>query len=420
MSTLTPRQPTRFFAAVRRPIPTSDSSHPPRPPSPDPSHEASDRHGVEDPLAASEYRGSSELASASVFAGYWEPQQDSEPVDDNVVDVPAGVHDVWRARSLRIGRISATAQQASSGRSSVSACRRRRLRFCGLPGGLFVAPGAMIACMSESDQLASIRTRLPRHAALLDSMCSVVAEDERWRFLEVGCSLGAGGGDELSDIDAGLGYAEIEAGDLYAAAREFAWQLDPIDLVVHRMDGWPDDVCRVAAEYAGGLQLDLVFMPAANRHGLPDRSIAVIDKDDRLAEAITPPSRLPPSIEVMREWVVLGWWAIATADKYVRRSSLFEAVHAINEARTQALRLWAAGHGVPYALYGLTSLLDFPPFEIPDGLAATYAVPDDEDAVASANRATADLLDAAAALATAALGPDVASPLSPVVRDRLT
>jgi len=279
----------------------------------------------------------------------------------------------------------------------------------------------MMRSMAETDHLASIRSRLPRHAALLDSMCAVVARDERWRFLELGCSLGAGGGDELSDIDAAVGYRDIAAGELYEAAREFAVELGaPIDLIVHRMDGWPDDVCRVAAEYKGGLQLDLVFIPAASRHGLPDRSIALSDKDDQLAVAITPQSRLAPTIEAVREWVVLGWWAIATADKYVRRNSLFEALHAINEARTQALRLWAAGHGVPYAAFGLTSLLDFPPYEVPDGLAATYAVPDDKDAVAAANRATADLLDAASALATAALGIDIASPLSPVVRDRLT
>jgi hypothetical protein len=36
-------------------------------------------------------------------------------------------------------------------------------------------------------------------------MSDVVTRDDRWRFLEIGCSLGAGGGDELSDIDAGLG-----------------------------------------------------------------------------------------------------------------------------------------------------------------------------------------------------------------------
>jgi len=274
--------------------------------------------------------------------------------------------------------------------------------------------------MTDPDALASLRSRLTRHAALLDAMSDVVARDDRWRFLEVGCSLGAGGGDELSDIDAGLGYDGIDPGDLYDAARAFATQIGvPVDLVVHRMDGWPDVVCRLAAEYTDGLQLDLVLMPADRRAGLPDRSISIVDKDQRLVDAITPPLRHPPSIEQAREWVVLGWWAIATADKYVRRASLFEAVHAIEEARSHALRLWATGHGVPYAVFGLTSLLDFPPFELPHGLVATYATPYSVDMVAAANRAPADLLAAASTSASAAVDADVSSPLDPVVRDRL-
>lgn len=278
----------------------------------------------------------------------------------------------------------------------------------------------MIAEMTQADPLASLRLRLPRHAALLDSMSDVVTRDDRWRFLEVGCSLGVGEGDELSDIDAGLGYDGIEVGGLYDAARAFAVQIGvPVDFVVHRMDDWPDDVCRLAAEYDDGLQLDLVFMPAAGRSGMPDRSFAIVDKDQRLTVVITPPTRLPPSIEVAREWVVLGWWAIATADKYVRRGSLFEAVHAIDAARSHALRLWAAGGSVPYPAFGLTSLLDFPPFVLPSELASTYAVPDDVDAVADANRATAELLVAASAEAGATLGADVSSPLATTVRHRL-
>ena len=189
---------------------------------------------------------------------------------------------------------------------------------------------------------------------------------------------------------------------------------------MHRLDGWPEDVRRVAAEYPDGLQLDLVVMPADRRPGLPDRSIAVVDKDHRLVAAFTPAARPPPSIDVARGWVVLGWWAIATADKYVRRGSLFEAVQSIDEARIHALRLWAAGGGVPYAAFGLTSLLDFPPFQLPPDLAATYAVPAHADDVAAANRATADLLTTAAASAGAALGADLASPLDRAVRRRLT
>jgi hypothetical protein len=251
-------------------------------------------------------------------------------------------------------------------------------------------------------------------------MAEVVNREHRWRFLEVGCSLGAGGGDELSDIDAGLGYDGIDGPDLYGAARQFALEVgDAVDVVVHRMDGWPDEVCRVAAEYDNGLQLDLVVMPAARRTGIPERSFAVVDKDQRLDVVITPPARLPPSIEVAREWVVLGWWAIATADKYVRRDSLFEAVHSIDEARGHALRLWATARDVPYPAFGLTSLLDFPPYELPPDLVATYAVPDDVDSVAAANRATAQLLVAASIAAGRSLGADIGSRLASRIRGRL-
>ncbi len=89
----------------------------------------------------------------------------------------------------------------------------------------------MLPRMIPADRLASIRLRLPRHAVLLESMARVVAADDRWRFLELGCSLGAGSGDDLSDVDAGVGYEGIPAAELYTVARGFAEQIDtPIDL----------------------------------------------------------------------------------------------------------------------------------------------------------------------------------------------
>ena len=72
-----------------------------------------------------------------------------------------------------------------------------------------------------------------------------------------------------------------------------------------------------------------------------------------------------------------------------------------------------------YAAFGLTSLLDFPPYGLPDELTAAYATPDDVEAVAEANRATAHLLADASAAASAVLGDDVTSPLAEAVRDRI-
>ena len=272
-----------------------------------------------------------------------------------------------------------------------------------------------------ANPLDRLQERLPRHGALLGAMRSVVVADERWRFLELGCSLGAGEGDDLSDIDAGIGYLDVASSDVAGAATEFAARIgEPLDLIVHGMDGWPSDVRRLAATYDDGLQLDLVVMPAAMRAGRPDRTIVLVDKDHQLDREVTPVRRPPPSVEEAREWTVLGWWAVSTADKYVRRRSLFEAVHAIDEARTHALRLWAAGHSIPYAAFGLTSLLDVPPFELPATLLSTYAVPDDPTKVAAANVAVADLLDDACAAASRAIDVDISSPLAAATRQRLT
>ncbi len=52
----------------------------------------------------------------------------------------------------------------------------------------------------------------------------------------------------------------------------------PIELIVHQIDGWPGDTCRVAAEYDDGVQLDLVMLPAERRAGLTDRAVALVDK----------------------------------------------------------------------------------------------------------------------------------------------
>src|SRR6266508_4587954 len=165
--------------------------------------------------------------------------------------------------------------------------------------------------MVVEDPIGDLRERLPRHWRLLDALRSVVDRDDRLRWFELGCSLGAGGGDELSDADVGIGYTEIPSPELEAFALSVAGAVGPpVDAIVHRMDGWPEDVCRVAAEYPDGVQLDLVFMPASHRDALPDRTIALADKDGQLANQRVSGSSRPPSREVARQWVFLGWGAV--------------------------------------------------------------------------------------------------------------
>ncbi len=273
----------------------------------------------------------------------------------------------------------------------------------------------------SSDLVAGLNARLPRHAGVLNSLRRIVEANDQLRWLELGCSLGAGAGDEDSDLDVGIGYAgSMTAEHLADFGESVAAEVGPtIAILAHRMDGWPIETCRLAVEYAIGVQLDLVFLPSEWREGRPDRTIAVVDKDGRLEADWVPPSRQSPEPGLAREWMFLGWWAISNSAKYLKRGSLFEAAEALAEARKHALQLFAASRHVPYPGFGLVSLLDFPPFELPRELASTYCDPSDLSSVISAANACVHLFEQACVDAAGQLGVDLLGSLSEVARKRL-
>lgn len=259
---------------------------------------------------------------------------------------------------------------------------------------------------------------LPRHDEVIDALRREVEASDVWRWLELSCSLAAGRGDALSDIDVGIGH-DVPVDEVRSRGLALTAALGvPLDVLAHREDAWPPGILRFAVEYATGVQLDLVVMPADQRPGLPEGSIALIDKDGRLSESWVPPVT-SVNDEQAREWVMLGWWALSNTAKYVQRGSLFEAVESLREARTQALRLFAAGRGVPYPSFGLTTLLDFEPFEVPTRFENTYSLPTDPAGVIAAAWAIADLLGSAASAAGEILGKDLSTPWRAVAESRL-
>lgn len=269
-----------------------------------------------------------------------------------------------------------------------------------------------------------LRRDLPDHAAIIEAIGRGVARDERWRFFSVSCSLGRGNGDVFSDIDAGIGmFAELPVDELERDALALVASAgNLVDALVHHWPGLGQNDRRIAAEYRSGVQLDLTFTPASIRSGrLPDEEFAVIDKDHRLDDM--PRARLAARAELLpeqcREWSFLGWWAVSDAAKYLQRASLFEAAARLEFIREQALRLFAASQGVRFPEFGLTSLLDYPPFELPLGLAHSYACPDDPQAVARAAGAAADLLERCATRASETIGIDLDTPMSATSRGRL-
>lgn len=276
--------------------------------------------------------------------------------------------------------------------------------------------------LSKASQwLGGLRVALPAHAAIIDALAAAVALDEALRWLEVGCSLGAGRADVFSDVDAAIGYRGIDTtAALDAAGIGVAHRSGHVvDLLTHTLPGSPEGVRRFAAEFDSGVQLDLVVFPAEWRTGLMEGTVGVVDKDGLFVRPIVSTHAGPPTLDQAREWVMLGWWAVSDIAKFLQRGSLFEAAARIDAVREQALRLFAASGSIPYPEFGLTSLLDWPPFEVPGTLADTYCRPDDLTQVIAAAHAVVALHDMATHRAAAVLHFDLDTEWARTARGRL-
>lgn len=257
--------------------------------------------------------------------------------------------------------------------------------------------------------LAELGTQLPRHSRRISALRDSVAADERLRWFDIGCSLGAGRGDQLSDIDCGIGYTEpLSEDDLEELGLQLVSSVGVVvDALVHVMDGFPPGVHRFAVEYDDEVQLDLVLVPTALATGLREGEIAIVDKDATRAGTATSSAYGPPEARTAREWALTAWWFVSDIAKYIQRESLFEAADRIERVRQQALKLYAAAHDVPYPQFGLTSLLDYEPFRLPANLADTYPQPGDRVSVEAAAAAVVALLAECSAEAASHLGHDL-------------
>jgi hypothetical protein len=242
------------------------------------------------------------------------------------------------------------------------------------------------------DELAAQRRVM---AGLLD-FCE--AAPQATAFL-VGCSLGRGAADALSDIDAALGVAvtagsevaEVEATEALVVAALPG--ISPvIDILRHRYGPADRVLRRIFAQFADGAQLDLVVMPDTELHGRGGRPDFVMLYDNgRVPDTGTPDAAYQVTGEQVREWTFLGWCALIDMDKYLRRGSLWEAHHRLNDARHQIWALWACVTGAMYPWHGLTQVLDNDPARLPPGIEGTMADLDAAD-LRKAAIASAELL----------------------------
>jgi hypothetical protein len=255
--------------------------------------------------------------------------------------------------------------------------------------------------------------------------------------LLVGCSLGRGAADALSDIDAALAVRAESGGagadQVRAAEAALVAALPSLGALVEvlRDRAGPADqlIRRIFAQFADGTQLDLaVITEAEAQRALPARPDFVPLYQN------APPARMPDGSslasdgpasayavtgEQVREWAFRGWCALIDADKYVCRGSLWEAHNRLHEVRKHIWQLWAAATSALYPWHGLSQVLDNDPRNLPPGIEATVAGLDPAD-LHRAIRASAEVLVVASAAAAQRCPADVPSAMADYVTRVLT
>lgn len=236
---------------------------------------------------------------------------------------------------------------------------------------------------SAAEWLAGLPGELSGQRRIMERLRDYCAASEDVRWLVVGCSLARGVGDRLSDLDMAAG---VRAEHFEAAARGLRAAMaglgDLVDSFSHQYPGAPDPHERIFAQYADRCQIDLIVCAAELPDGMPP--VVTLYDPDHLVTLRPRTERI--TAEQAREWAFLGWCALADVGKYLRRGSAWEALERLNEARTMLWRLRAAAHGVPDAQYGVVSVLDFAPDDVPAELAETVAGLDLAGMLAAARR----------------------------------
>lgn len=263
---------------------------------------------------------------------------------------------------------------------------------------------------SDYAWLSTFGPEMDRHREAIAAFAQLCADNRAVSSFSVGCSLGRGSGDELSDIDAAVGVSTVRGSAGAADVQDVeAWVLGTLPALGEVVDvlrtgsNSTDFVIRqVFVQFTDGLQLDLAVIAEDEvRRGeaAPD-FVPVVWRESAL-NSTAGPSTYEVSPEQIREWSFLGWRALLDADKYLRRGSVWEAHQRVHEARDRIWMLWAAARGAAYPWHGLSQVLDDSPDLLPPNIETTVAGLDADDLRRAVIAAAQVLEDSSAAAGTA-------------------
>lgn len=240
--------------------------------------------------------------------------------------------------------------------------------------------------------LASLPSELSAQRHVMAGLLEFCVATPTVTSLVVGCSIGRGAADELSDIDGALAIAAprgqagaAQVREMEAAVVALLPSLEAVVDVLRHQVGRPGQFGRrIFAQFADRTQLDLAVIaePEVRRGSAGPDFVTLYHTpyepiEDSAAADACAGYQAPPADQVtaeqVREWAFHGWCALIDLDKYLRRGSLWEAHHRLNEARDQIWALWAAATGAIYPWHGLSQVLDNDPDQLPPGIDETVA-----------------------------------------------
>ncbi|WP_143105073.1 hypothetical protein [Amycolatopsis regifaucium] len=191
---------------------------------------------------------------------------------------------------------------------------------------------------------------------IVDCLCAWVRDTPWCDWLELGGSLAVGGGDEYSDVDAGLGVGDgIKLPEACAAVVEAAGRFAAVSDTLLQDVGASTAATHVIVQYEDGRQLSLVVLAGSDRPGVPPGARVLFDRTGRLKEKWLP-SQLEASFDERREWAFLSWLNLGDAAKHGRRGKMWRAIHSLDQARDCGWKLHAAARGLDYPSFGLVSV----------------------------------------------------------------
>jgi hypothetical protein len=222
---------------------------------------------------------------------------------------------------------------------------------------------------SGSAWIEQLAADLAGQKAILRGLLRLCEATDSIRWLVIGCSFGRGAADWLSDLDVAIGVRDEDFASSLPQIRQAVGSLgDLVDSYHHRLPGVLTVHERLFAQFAGRLQLDLVVFAASEPIGSVPDAVVLYDPDDLVAGSADRPA---VTAEQIREWAFESWCALADAGKYLRRRSVWEALDRLHAARARFWQLWAVAQQVRQPQYGLTSILDFAPGQLPPGIERT-------------------------------------------------